>query len=330
MQNYLSISNFTIPLSDSFVYREHKTGGMQIITNFIKQNLPLPKNGNLSQFEDFVYISQISQAMAVKTQTEFYRRNRQIQLSGEGFTMGALYWQLNDVWPTISWSSIEFGGKWKMLHYYARNMFDNLLVDIYNDNGLLKVAIVRDDHISEEFQFLLNLRVYKWSSIEATYVLPLFVTTKPFSVTQAYQNHLVNVLKAANCSNANECFVHATIVSNIHNETIVKENFLFLDRIKNSIGLKKANINIVNITEAMIDSYGVYMMSITIECVECIAPFVWLDFNVDSSISGIFSDNGFMLIGNKQIEFWTRSKIANQELVEALTIKSFSDINEYD
>lgn len=299
---------------------------MRIITNFIEQNLPLPKNGSLSQFEDFVYLSQISQAMAVKIQTEFYRRNRQIQLTGEGFTMGALYWQLNDIWPTISWASIEFGGKWKMLHYYARNMFDNLLVDIYSDDGLLKVAIVRDDHIPEEFRFLLHLRVYKWSAIRAAYMLPLMVTTKPFAVTQAYENRLDSILTAANCLDPNECFVHATIAATIYNDTIVKENFHLLGPIKNAIGLKKANINIVNITKPVIDNYGVYTMMITLECVEGVAPFVWLDLDVDSRLSGIFSDNGFMLIGSKQIEFWTRSKTTDHDMIKALRIKSLSDV----
>ena len=37
--------------------------------------------------------------------------------------MGALYWQLNDVWPAVSWSSIEYSGKWKLLHYAARKFY---------------------------------------------------------------------------------------------------------------------------------------------------------------------------------------------------------------
>jgi beta-mannosidase len=67
--------------------------------------------------------------MSTKTETEFYRRNRAIDpLSGDGFTMGALYWQLNDIWQAPSWASIEFGGKCKILHYFAKNMFENLLI----------------------------------------------------------------------------------------------------------------------------------------------------------------------------------------------------------
>ena len=78
----------------------------------------------------------------MRTETEFYRRNREINpKTGEGNTMGALYWQLNDIWQGTSWSSIEFGGKWKVLHNYAMHFMANQLVSPYEDtNHTLKVC----------------------------------------------------------------------------------------------------------------------------------------------------------------------------------------------
>ena len=46
------------------------------------------------------------QAQCVKAQTEFYRRGRSEVVGGKGHTMGALYWQPNDIWQAPSWSSI--------------------------------------------------------------------------------------------------------------------------------------------------------------------------------------------------------------------------------
>ena len=46
-------------------------------------------------------------------------------------TMGALYWQINDCWPVFSWSSLEFGGRWKALHYAARRFFAPALVSAH-------------------------------------------------------------------------------------------------------------------------------------------------------------------------------------------------------
>lgn len=51
-------------------------------------------------------IHQVMQAQCVKAQTEFYRRSRSEIIQGKGHTMGALYWQLNDIWQAPSWSSI--------------------------------------------------------------------------------------------------------------------------------------------------------------------------------------------------------------------------------
>ena len=61
-------------------------------------------------------LSQFQQGMAMKMATEAWRAQRPR-------CMGTLYWQLNDNWPVASWSSIEYGGKWKPLHYMARRFF---------------------------------------------------------------------------------------------------------------------------------------------------------------------------------------------------------------
>ena len=44
--------------------------------------------------------------------------------------MGTLYWQLNDVWPVISWSSVDFYGSYKALHYTAKEAFKNIMISL--------------------------------------------------------------------------------------------------------------------------------------------------------------------------------------------------------
>ena len=63
-----------------------------------------------------LYLSQVQQALAIRTAVEAWRTLRPR-------CMGTLYWQLNDLWPVSSWSSIDYGGKWKHLHYHARRFF---------------------------------------------------------------------------------------------------------------------------------------------------------------------------------------------------------------
>jgi beta-mannosidase len=105
--------------------------------------MKLPSHGGKDRLNDLIYLSQISQAMAMKIETEFYRRNREIDPNnGEGYTMGALYWQLNDIWQAPTWASMEFGGKWKLLQSYAINFLKNQLISPFEDkNETLKVSI---------------------------------------------------------------------------------------------------------------------------------------------------------------------------------------------
>lgn len=77
-------------------------------------------------FPDTVFLSQVSQALAMKTAIEFWRSNKPR-------TMGTLYWQLNDTWPVASWASLEYGGGWKTMHYLARQFFAPTLVTAQPD-----------------------------------------------------------------------------------------------------------------------------------------------------------------------------------------------------
>lgn len=67
-------------------------------------------------FANFVWLSQVQQGLAIKTAVEYWR-------SLKPHCMGALIWQLNDTWPVASWSSLDYGGGWKLLHHMAQRFF---------------------------------------------------------------------------------------------------------------------------------------------------------------------------------------------------------------
>lgn len=94
--------------SNFLKHRQHLPFGIEFMKFLISTNFIIPKSNNtIRDFMDFIYLSQINQAVSVKIQTESYRQARsELNALGEGFTMGALYWQLNDVWQAPSWSSI--------------------------------------------------------------------------------------------------------------------------------------------------------------------------------------------------------------------------------
>jgi beta-mannosidase len=77
-------------------------------------------------FEMTLWLSQILQGMAMKYAVEHWRRSMP-----RG--MGTLYWQVNDNWPTASWSSLDYHGRWKALHYMAKQFFAPVLVSGVED-----------------------------------------------------------------------------------------------------------------------------------------------------------------------------------------------------
>lgn len=74
-----------------------------------------------TDFGTLLYASQLLQAEAMKYGVEHLRRER-------GRCMGTLYWQLNDIWPVASWSSIDYYGRLKALHYYAKRFYSPVLI----------------------------------------------------------------------------------------------------------------------------------------------------------------------------------------------------------
>ena len=84
------------------------------ILYYLSETFRYPKN-----LESLIFLSQILQGYAMKEATEHWRRNR-------GRCMGSIYWQFNDNWPVASWSSMDYYGRYKALHYMAKGFCDNV------------------------------------------------------------------------------------------------------------------------------------------------------------------------------------------------------------
>ncbi|MFV0344320.1 MAG: beta-mannosidase [Anaerocolumna sp.] len=91
-----------------------------------------------NSFESLIYASHLLQAEAIKYGVEHFRRYR-------GRCMGTIFWQLNDIWPTASWASIDYSGRWKALQYYAKRFFAPVTVSFEEVSELTsRVSIVSE------------------------------------------------------------------------------------------------------------------------------------------------------------------------------------------
>jgi beta-mannosidase len=120
----------------TYVMEHHQRSniGNSLIMTYMLDWFRLP-----GTFDDTLWLSQISQGMAIKYAVEHWRR-----AMPRG--MGTLYWQLNDCWPVASWASIDYHGRWKALHYMARNFNAPLLVSGVENiaDGTVAVHVTND------------------------------------------------------------------------------------------------------------------------------------------------------------------------------------------
>lgn len=91
------------------------------------------------------------QAEAIRYGVEHWRRNR-------GRCMGAIIWQLNDIWPVASWASIDYYGRWKALHYAAKRFFAPVMISAEEEGELSQNPKINEYHPAPlEKSFRLNV-----------------------------------------------------------------------------------------------------------------------------------------------------------------------------
>jgi beta-mannosidase len=143
-----TIAEFTAPTErhlSSYTLDFHQRGstcagdGNSTILSYVASWFRLPP-----VFDDAVVVTQLCQAMAIKSAAEYWRFS-------QPRCQGILYWQLNDCWPGQSWSSIDSAGRWKALHFFARNFFGAQLIGAIEDRDKLRADIHACNNASERF-----------------------------------------------------------------------------------------------------------------------------------------------------------------------------------
>jgi len=217
------------------------------------------------------------QALCVKTQTEHYRR-----LKGDewAYTMGAIYWQLNDIWQAPTWASLEYGGKWKLLHYYAQDFFAPVLVSSYEENGLIVAWVTSDINRPLNGNFSISLWNYA-GKLLTTVTVPYALDNLDSAIVYV-QN--IATLTSGRCASRSECFLYLSATEN--SGAIVSNNVFYLSSLA-SVNLFAAKFSLTRFQQVLQN------VTFTITS-DQVAPYVFLE----TPIPGVFSDNGFLLFPN--------------------------------
>ncbi len=133
---YAQEADFNITSYIMEQHQKHSSGNALIISQML-DNFLMPKD-----FASLVYLSEVLQAEGIRYGVEHWRRHRDI-------VAGILYWQLNDCWPVASWSSLDYFGRWKALHYATRRFFAPLMLSI-EDGPQSQGLYVTNDFLEDQ------------------------------------------------------------------------------------------------------------------------------------------------------------------------------------
>jgi beta-mannosidase len=113
-------------------WHQRSASGNTLMVSQMLDTFRLPND-----FESLVYLSMVLQAEGIRYGVEHWRRHtRRVS--------GTLYWQLNDCWPVASWSSLDYFGRWKALHYAARRFYAPLMLSIEDEPPQQDVYVTND------------------------------------------------------------------------------------------------------------------------------------------------------------------------------------------
>jgi beta-mannosidase len=238
--------------------------GMELIRTYMARDFPVPEN-----FHEYGYISQLVQGYGIRKAIEAHRR-------AKPKCMGTLYWQLNDCWPVISWSGLDYYGRWKALHYFVKKAYEDIHVAFSSYDENINVHVISD--VQETIKGSLTVRLLNFNgTIQQADTLELFL--------KAGENRMAFSAEYA-VSDSSQQFVHAVFRQQ---DRVISENLHFFVSPK-SMALEKSEIEMHVQPENA--SFIIRLQS----------PQLVKNLYLYSGQEGFFTDNFFDLMPGEPVE----------------------------
>jgi len=131
VKTYTSQEDYNIESEVMAAHQRSGIGNLRI-KEYLSQYYHVP-----TDFEEFLYMSQVLQAKGIRMAIESHRR-------AMPYCMGSLYWQINDCWPVASWSSTDYYHKWKAVHYAVKRAFEPVILSCVENGDKTDIYVVSD------------------------------------------------------------------------------------------------------------------------------------------------------------------------------------------
>ena len=298
-----TIATFAAPEDyqiESEVMNAHQKSsiGNALIRTYMERDYIVPE-----KFEDFVYVGLVLQGQGMRHGLEAHRRNRP-------YCMGTLYWQLNDSWPVVSWSSIDYYGNWKALHYQAKRAFAPIHINPIQRNDSLCVYLL-SDRLDTLEKMTLEMKVIDFEGKKISKPMLLKSLSVPANTSQCVYRTKLDVLLSSTKRPLSEELLHCFMLLTLKDKSghVVDETVYFFAKTKDLL-LPETTIS--------------YKMKQTDgECeLTLLSPVLAKDVFIEVPLQGArFSDNFFDLLpGERKTILITSPQIKKGEELP-LTVK---------
>lgn len=283
---------------NSKVFSSHQKckNGNEKMIYYIASRFRLPE-----KFEDYVYLSQITQSECIEDATEHWRRNK-------GRCNGAIYWQFNDCWPVCSWSSYDYFGNYKALQYRAKNFNAPLSVSAEDFPDKIKISVLND--FNSQKSVCVRYALYDFSKGE---VLSdeKSLTVQPFENADAFE---LKYSQFFTNSRSPSCVLRIILLENgvcVNEKTKLfkKEKFLDLPKAEIKLTVRNTDTDFIEI-DLISDKF---------------CRLVKLESDISSNP---FSENYFDLFPNeiKTVKIAKDKHFTDAELERSITAMSLCDV----
>jgi beta-mannosidase len=301
-----TIDSFSEPADraiDSDVIRAHQkfdrgkkydeSKGNQRLLLYVQRAFGKPKN-----LAAMVYLSQVMQAHGIQLAAEHLRASRPE-------SMGSLYWQLDDVWPGITWSSIDYYGRWKALQFHARRFYAPLLIAALRNHGATNVSLVSDRTTPVHAHWRLRVMDFGGKILErkqGDVTLPPLSSTHVGKFTDAQLLHGASPRKTF------------AVLGLFVGGKRVSRNLVFFDAPKN-LALPQPHIH-----AQLAGSGDGYTLELS---TDTLARDVWVSFG---NIAATVSDNSINLLPGQRVTLTVHSKADLASLRKALEVRNLAGV----
>ena len=145
---FVEVDNKDLTSAEWKNHQKHPTG-FETISEYMQRDYPVPTN-----LADYAYVSQLVQARGMKIAIEAQRTR-------QPYCMGSLYWQFNDCWPVVSWSSVDYFGVPKATHYAVKRAFESILFTVEEEKDAYRITLINEQLTHQNAELIMELVTFK-------------------------------------------------------------------------------------------------------------------------------------------------------------------------